>query len=61
MKNILLVAQREFVATVSTKAFVIGLLIMPLMLGISAILIPRVVNPRNFKTFFVFTRVASGS
>lgn len=50
MKNILLVAQREFIATVSTKAFIIGLLFMPVMLGASAIVFPRLLNPRNFKT-----------
>jgi len=50
MKNILLVASREFIATVSTKAFIIGLLVMPLMIGLSAIIFPRLLNPRNFKT-----------
>ena len=50
MKRILLVAQREFIATVSTKAFIIGLLIMPLMIGVLAIVFPRLLNPRNFKT-----------
>jgi ABC-2 type transport system permease protein len=50
MKKILLVAGREFVATVSTKAFIIGLLIMPLMIGVSILIFPRLLNPRNFKT-----------
>jgi ABC-2 type transport system permease protein len=50
MKKILLVAGREFVATVSTKAFIIGLLIMPVMIAVSAIVFPRLLNPRNFKT-----------
>jgi ABC-2 type transport system permease protein len=50
MKRILLVAQREFIATISTKAFVIGLLIMPLMIAVLAIVFPRLLNPRNFKT-----------
>jgi len=49
MKKVLLVAGREFVATVSTKAFIIGLLIMPTMLVVSAIVFPRLLNPRNFK------------
>jgi ABC-2 type transport system permease protein len=49
MKKILLVAGREFVATVSTKAFIIGLLIMPLMIGVSILIFPRLLNPRNFK------------
>jgi ABC-2 type transport system permease protein len=50
MKKILLIASREFIATVSTKAFIIGLLIMPIMIGVSAIIFPRLLNPRNFKT-----------
>ena len=50
MKNVLLVAQREFIATVSTKAFIIGLLIMPVMIGVMAIIFPRLLNPRNFRT-----------
>jgi hypothetical protein len=50
MKKIFLVAGREFVATVSTKAFIIGLLIMPMFIGVAAIVFPRLLNPRNFKT-----------
>src|SRR5689334_2713080 len=50
MKNILLVAQREFIATVSTKAFIIGLLIMPMVFGVIALVFPRLLNPRNFQT-----------
>ena len=50
MRKILLVAQREFIASVSTKAFIIGLLIMPVMIGVMAIVFPRLLNPRNFKT-----------
>jgi len=50
MKRILLVAQREFIATVSTKAFIIGLLIMPIMFAVLAIIFPRMLNPRNFTT-----------
>jgi ABC-2 type transport system permease protein len=34
MRKILRIAQREFVATVMTKAFLIGLLFLPLMIGI---------------------------
>jgi ABC-2 type transport system permease protein len=49
-KRILLVAQREFIATVSTKAFIVGLLIMPLIFAVLAIVFPRLLNPRNFKT-----------
>jgi ABC-2 type transport system permease protein len=50
MKKILLVAGREFVATVSTKAFIIGLLIMPMMIGVSIVVFPRLLNPRNYRT-----------
>src|SRR5256885_15958654 len=50
MRKILLVAGREFIATVSSRAFMIGLLIMPVMLGVVAIVFPRLVNPRSFKT-----------
>jgi len=50
MKKILLVAQREFIATVSTKAFIVGLLIMPLMFAVIAVVFPRMLNPRNYRT-----------
>ena len=50
MKKILLVAGREFAATVSTKAFIIGLMILPMFLLVAAIVFPRLLNPRNFKT-----------
>jgi ABC-type Na+ efflux pump permease subunit len=50
MRNVFLVARREFVATVSTKAFIIGLLIMPMFLLVAALVFPRLLNPRNFKT-----------
>jgi len=50
IRRIFLVAQREFIATISTKAFIIGLLIMPLMIAVLAIVFPRLLNPRNFRT-----------
>jgi len=50
MRKVFLVAGREFIATVSTKAFIIGLLIMPMFLGVAALVFPRLLNPRNFKT-----------
>ena len=50
MRKIFLVAGREFVATVSTKAFIIGLLVMPMFLLVAAIVFPRLLNPRNFRT-----------
>ena len=41
MRSIISIAKREFMATVATKAFIIGLLIMPAMLALLAIVIPR--------------------
>lgn len=41
-----LVARRDFVATVATKGFIIGLLIMPAMLVLVGALIPRIMNSR---------------
>ena len=37
MKNLLLIAQREYLATVKTKAFIIGLILMPILMGGSGI------------------------
>jgi ABC-2 type transport system permease protein len=48
MKKIWQIAAREFVATVFTKAFVIGLLIFPAMIGIFALIGPRLFSDRNF-------------
>jgi len=50
MKKVLLVAAREFIATVSTKAFIVGLLVLPMFLLVAALVFPRLLNPRNFKT-----------
>jgi ABC-type Na+ efflux pump permease subunit len=49
MKKIFRIASREFVATVFTKGFLIGLLIMPLLIALFAILGPWLFNPRNFQ------------
>jgi ABC-2 type transport system permease protein len=49
MNKIYQVALREFVVTVSNKAFVIGLLVMPAMIAVFALIGPRVFNFRNFK------------
>jgi ABC-type Na+ efflux pump permease subunit len=40
MKKILYVAQREFIATAGTKAFIFGILVMPLVIGVLILLIP---------------------
>lgn len=44
MKRILWVAKREFFATATTKAFIIGMLITPLMLGVMVMILPRMIN-----------------
>jgi ABC-2 type transport system permease protein len=49
MRNILLIAKREFIATVATKAFVIGLLILPAMIGLFALVGPRLFSSKNFQ------------
>ena len=40
MRKILQIAAREFIATVATKAFVIGLLFMPAMIGVGFLVVP---------------------
>ncbi len=49
MKKIFLIAKRDFLATVGTKAFIIGLLILPAMIGIFALIGPRLFSPKNFQ------------
>ena len=49
MKNIFLIAKREFIATVATRAFVIGLLFLPALILIFALIGPRLFNFKNFK------------
>jgi ABC-2 type transport system permease protein len=49
MRSILNIAKREFMATVATRAFIIGLLIMPAMLALMGVLIPRLFNIRSMK------------
>ena len=44
MKKIGLIAQREFLATVANKGFVIGLLIMPALIAVAAFIGPRLIN-----------------
>jgi ABC-2 type transport system permease protein len=44
MKKILHIAYREFSATVMTKGFIIGMLIMPVMIGIIVLVFPRMMN-----------------
>jgi len=49
MKRIFVIAMREFMATVTSRAFIIGLLIVPVMIGLLAVLAPRLFNPQNFR------------
>ena len=42
-----LVAKRDFVATVATKGFVFGLLIVPAVFAVVAVVGPRVMNARS--------------
>jgi ABC-2 type transport system permease protein len=49
MSKVFQIAQREIVVTILNKAFIIGLLIMPAMLAVLALIGPRVFNFRNFK------------
>ena len=44
MKKIVLVAVHEFLATVSTRAFVLGLLMTPAIIAVAAIAFPRVIT-----------------
>ena len=45
-KRVGLIAGREFQAAVMNKGFVIGLLVMPLMVAIVAVVFPRVISNR---------------
>jgi len=49
MKRVVLVAVREFVVTVSNRAFIVGLLVMPMLIATFAVLGPRLFNFRDFK------------
>jgi ABC-2 type transport system permease protein len=44
MRNIWSIAKREFLATVATRAFIIGLLIVPALIGFLILVIPRFFN-----------------
>ena len=49
MSKVLQIAAREFVATVFTKAFIIGLLVFPAMIGVASLVGPRLFgSDRNF-------------
>src|SRR5207249_820209 len=46
-QRISMIAGREFTATVSSKGFLVGLLLVPAILGLSFVLGPRVFNSRG--------------
>jgi ABC-type Na+ efflux pump permease subunit len=49
VRKVLQIATREFVAAVFTKAFIIGLLVLPVIGGVMALIGPRLFGPdRNF-------------
>ena len=49
MKKVFHVAVREFIVTVSNRAFILGLLVMPALIGLFALIGPHVFNLRDFK------------
>lgn len=49
MRNIYLIAKREFIATVATRAFIIGLFILPAMIALFAIIGPHIFNFEDFQ------------
>jgi ABC-type Na+ efflux pump permease subunit len=48
MSKVWQIAVREFVATVFTKAFIIGLMVLPVMLGVGFLVGPRLFGDRPF-------------
>lgn len=46
MKKVMWVARREFIATVVTKGFIIGVLILPLTIAVLAVVMPRMMDER---------------
>ena len=49
MNSILAIAKREFLATVATRAFLIGLLILPALIAIFALAAPRLFSQKNYQ------------
>jgi ABC-2 type transport system permease protein len=49
MNKILAVAAREFIATVATRGFLIGGLLLPLFFALVIFAMPRLYNPRDFR------------
>ncbi len=49
MNRILRIALRDFIATVTTKGFIIGLLVTPVIIATMWILAPRILNDQGFQ------------
>jgi ABC-type Na+ efflux pump permease subunit len=49
MNRVLRIAARDFIAVISTKGFIIGLLVMPALMALLFILGPRIFDDRNFQ------------
>jgi len=49
MRRIIHIAVRDFVATMASRGFIIGLLIMPAIVALGVVVGPRVFNLRNFQ------------
>ncbi len=49
MRRIIHIAVRDFVATMASRGFIIGLLIMPAIIALGVVVGPRVFNLRNFQ------------
>ena len=49
MRKVVHIATREFAATVATKGFIVGLLLMPAVITAMAIAAPRLFSQRNFR------------
>jgi ABC-2 type transport system permease protein len=49
MTKVFLIAKREFLATVATRAFIIGLLILPAMIAVFVLIAPRIFSNKNYQ------------
>lgn len=47
MKKIAFVAKREFISTVATRGFIIGVLMMPMIMVVAAVALPRLMNQKQ--------------
>ncbi len=47
LRRIGLVAARDYVAVITSRAFLVGLLVMPVMVLVLAVLVPRLLHSQN--------------